>query len=546
MLSPQLYQPMLSSTQREETGNFTNDSYGKPYGFNSFFLDKLFQQDHSRESYDPYSSKYNMPEKWEISLLNTIFRWYINRPEPPKRSITAHHIELLKSLIHSRGETPGPDGLYENHRIVAAEAPQGLIERSLLKEQECKDKYVDDDDLEASVILTAKRGVLSISSSLLLIPWRLVRLAFTTIGSIGVKGYELLGGGEHWRDQFLQDSSKEVLWISESPLADLGSCVFLLFCHNHRFDDSSRENHFRSALVALEDNRWTGPETIRRGTSSFDEDHSIRLEHNERQGLLGTDSFDPELGGAVNMNQIHLDENFELSTVSLSVNFESLFQALGFTVHTELGTLFLYTMMQSNSNFASALAVRSDLDTVILPMLRTLYFSSAIDSKGSLSRPNAPEQNNTMKETSKTISQPFRSPLSLYLVMINLLLFSQDISFGPDAFRRLMIENVPWYKERHLRDISLGSVIILCLLRSMTFNLSRLRDGFLLSNTLAVLMNLTPHATNIHSYTSLRLVSVTLNCMRRYASLNVDGEVLDEEDIMSEQGMYGEVSMSND
>ena len=543
MISPQLYQPMLSSTQREQTGNFANESQGKFREFNAFFLDRLFSLSDDSSNDDSFSSsRYLMPEKWEISLLNTIFRWYIQRPEPPKRSITACHTDLLKSMIHSRGETPGPDGLYENHRIVSAEAPQGLIERSLLKEQEHKDTFVNDDMTEnVSVISTTTRGVLSISTSLLLIPWRLMRLAISTIGNFGVRGYELLGGGDHWQHQLLQDDTKEVLWLSESPLADLGSCLFLLFCHNQRFVNSSNTNNFRSALQSLEDNRWTGATTINRNIYSFDEDHSILMEYPERQGLLGTDHNDPELGGSSSMKHAHFDYHLDFNYKSLSVNFESLIKALGFTVHTELGSLFLYTMIQSNSNFASALAVRSDLDTVILPLVRTLYFSSIINEQGKLARSNASETSKSVSD--KKVSMPFRSPLSLYLVMINLLLFSQDASFGPDAFRRLMIENISWYKERHLRDISLGSLIILCLLRSMTFNLSRLRDGFLLSNTLAVLLNLTPHASGLHSYTSLRLVSVTLNCMRRYASINLHGNVVDEEDIMSEQGMYGEVSV---
>lgn len=75
---------------------------------------------------------------------------------------------------------------------------------------------------------------------------------------------------------------------------------------------------------------------------------------------------------------------------------------------------------------------------------------------------------------------------------------------------------MPWYKERHLTNISLGSLIILCVLRVVVYNLYRAKDPYLLSNCSAILLNLAPQAERIHEYTALRMISVLQTIMRRY------------------------------
>jgi hypothetical protein len=107
------------------------------------------------------------------------------------------------------------------------------------------------------------------------------------------------------------------------------------------------------------------------------------------------------------------------------------------------------------------------------------------------------------------------------------------------------IPKVAWYKERQVKDISLGSMLILVLVKAITFNLNRLQDEFLLSNCIAVLLNLSPHTVNLHSYVSSRLVSVTVSCFKRYAALvkENNGQVEQEGDMSTMQGMHGEVSI---
>lgn len=138
------------------------------------------------------------------------------------------------------------------------------------------------------------------------------------------------------------------------------------------------------------------------------------------------------------------------------------------------------------------------------------------------------------------------SQSQLYVIVILLLLLSQDSSFGSDAFRRTIVPHVPWYKERYLKDVSLGSVLLLSLLRSITFNLNRLHDMFLLGNCCAVLMNLSNSVVDLHDYAAMRLASVTVSCLKKYTSMHIDdnkgdGDAVQEGDSLL-LDMYAEVS----
>ena len=163
--------------------------------------------------------------------------------------------------------------------------------------------------------------------------------------------------------------------------------------------------------------------------------------------------------------------------------------SFGRTLHTESGALLLYTILQSSPSFAESLAVRSDLDSVVLPLLPTLYFASRSNTfmaKDYTSKCSSI----TAKDTSSSMSLldirscPFRTQSQLYVVVVLLLLFSQDLSFGRDVFRQVIVVTVPWYKERRLKCINLGSVILLTVLRSVLFTLNRLRDVFFVEQLL--------------------------------------------------------------
>jgi len=333
--------------------------------------------------------------------------------------------------------------------------------------------------------------------------------------------------------KFQQYLTKDALWLSDSIVADLSTCLLLLLVNNDRAGDGTNTNNpFRQELEALTDNRWEQDGSAFPDLPAF---HDANNNSMMEPGENGSSSL--ATGGSAVGSQGSAPT---ITSPTTSVNFETLFESFGVVTHSELGALLLYTILLASRSFSEAVAVRSDLDTLIVPLLRTLYFASS-------SRHFVGSDHPTTSSNKLSIqSCPFRSPSQLYVIIILLLLFSQDASFGSDAFRRIKIPVVPFYKERNLKEISLGSLLVLSLLRNLTFNLNRLRDPFLLSNCCAILMNLSASVVDLHDYAAMRLVSVTVSTMKKYSNLCKDNKdkssTEQHQDPTSLTSMYGEVS----
>ncbi|KAI8024466.1 Dymeclin [Camellia lanceoleosa] len=166
--------------------------------------------------------------------------------------------------------------------------------------------------------------------------------------------------------------------------------------------------------------------------------------------------------------------------------FAFLFDTLGMYLADETAILLLYSLVHGNSDFLEYVLVLT-----LMPMLETLYNSS--------------------KGTSNQI----------YMVLIILLIFSQDSSFNA-SIHKLMLPSVPWYQERLLHQTSLGSLMIIILIRTVNYNLSKLwvwLDIYLHTNCLAILANMAPHVHRLSAYASQRLVSLFDMLSRKYTKL---------------------------
>ena len=563
LLSTQLYQPMVSSAQLAETGLTTT---------NHFFLEKIMdyacwqRQNSLQSNSDSVNSLLNGPEERlkidneTLLFLHACFRWLISRPKPPKRSITSHYVELTQSIAKQLPNmTIAPDGMYESHSVVLSTPPteEEFEQPSQPSTLVVSTREVDpkktaslttialgtDDDIglsspghvseivptqSSSKLLLPIRSILLLSSSLFLLPIRLLKLAFQVIGHSGHRALlasknsmsnHHISTIDHATLQHIQsycrkssgwDMTNNVLWISDSPLADLSSVLILMLSNNCRASletenakqrSQDTQNPFRIEMATLHDERWQS---------------EFAISPTRETSLLPSDCT---VGS------------------KLSVDFEFLFKSFGRITHTEIGSLLLYTMMQSSPIFSASLMARSDLDTLVMPLLRTLYFSSKLPH----------ETTHTQISPFFTLSEkerPFRSQSQLYVILILLLMFSQDPSFGRDSFRRVRVAKVKWHKERQIKDVSLGSMIILVIIKAITFNLNRLQDEFSLSNCIAILLNLSPHTVDLHPYVASRLISVTTSCFKRYSTLvkENNGEVEREGDMSSLIGMHGEVS----
>lgn len=635
LISTRLYSPMMSSWQLLEVLQ-QQDQQQQRRRDNNYFLRLIMEESARRDAqmrlHSPTSPS---APKWTTqSTLSALLHMIMDRPRPPERSIVYHHTELAKLVAeHARRELLAKDGMYEAHTIVMAQAPRidekgrpilmdndtgnisgvsnmdgtGQSSSGLAVTSGSADStaYVPQSATAAAgerrlsprhlallqraassrVLLNATRGVLNISSTLLLLPFRLMSLALTLFGHGGGGAssfrYRLIGNGgqskgasavatsgtgdseyDHARMMQLEsafgatrvDGSQQrrknklindVLWLTDSPAADLASGLFLMLVNNCRASDAGGAftsgdpsllppNPFRSELSALSDNRWEGGP----GNTSG-------LERSSNDALNFRDEVAQVLGVLDDLGQSPLSYQQPESAfgAALSINFESLFGSFGRTLHTEPSQLVLYTLLQSSPAFAASASVTADRDALVMPLLRTLYFASTMAHQQKTSKGRSASMvDGEPPTTSPNYKQHFRSQSQLYVILILLLIFSQDQSFAPDAFRRVVVPRVLWYRERQLRDVNLGSVLLLTTLRAITFNLHRLKDPFLLSNCCAVLLNISPHVCGLHSYAAMRLASVTVSCMKRYVVEcgKNSGKPAEEGDVLSSLGMYGE------
>lgn len=170
------------------------------------------------------------------------------------------------------------------------------------------------------------------------------------------------------------------------------------------------------------------------------------------------------------------------------VPFASLFDTLGMCLADESSALFLYSLVHGNADFLEYVLVRTDLDTLLMPILETLY--------------NAP---------SMTSNQ-------IYMMLVVLLILSQDSTFNA-SIHKLVVQDVPWYQERRLHHTSLGSLMVIILIRTVKYNLSRLRDIYLHTNCLAILANMAPHVHRLDAHASQSLVIIFHMLSRKYTKL---------------------------
>lgn len=189
----------------------------------------------------------------------------------------------------------------------------------------------------------------------------------------------------------------------------------------------------------------------------------------------------------IEFDRVDIEGNAHSATL-VRLPFASLFDTLGMCLADESSVLLLYSLVHGNSDFLEYVLVRTDLDTLLMPILEMLY--------------------NASRRTSNQI----------YMLLIILLILSQDSSFNA-SIHKLILPSVPWYQERLLHHTSLGSLMVVILIRTMKYNLSKLRDVYLHTNCLATLANMAPHVHRLSAYASQRLVSLFDMLSRKYTKL---------------------------
>ncbi|KYN11329.1 Dymeclin [Trachymyrmex cornetzi] len=106
----------------------------------------------------------------------------------------------------------------------------------------------------------------------------------------------------------------------------------------------------------------------------------------------------------------------------------------------------------------------------------------------------------------------------IYMSLIILLILSEDETFNK-RIHEIMLKGVTWYTERSISEISLGGLLILVVIRTIQYNMFKMRDKYLHTNCLAALANMSAQFTSLHPYVSQRLLSLFETLAKKHARL---------------------------
>ncbi|EDX06265.1 GD10123 [Drosophila simulans] len=175
--------------------------------------------------------------------------------------------------------------------------------------------------------------------------------------------------------------------------------------------------------------------------------------------------------------------------VSFQIDFSAVYETLCTIVTIDQATLLLYLLLHRNERFYRFVMQQQDLEQLVIPILQTLY--------------NAPDSNSH----------------HIYMSLIVLLILSEDEGFNKNV-HTIMLKNITWYTERTISEISLGGILILIVIRTIQYNMLKMRDKYLHTNCLAALANMSGYFRALHPYVAQRLVSLFETLARKHTRLD--------------------------
>ncbi|KAF8784660.1 dymeclin-like [Argiope bruennichi] len=203
---------------------------------------------------------------------------------------------------------------------------------------------------------------------------------------------------------------------------------------------------------------------------------------------------------------------------AFKLDFDILFKTLCNTLKDDQTALLAYLLLHQNPNFRQYIIFSSEIYLLVMPLLKLLY--------------NAPDKNSHL----------------IYMTLIILLILSEEEYFDKQI-HSIKLRNVTWYTERMLSEISLGSMIVLILIRTIQFNMTRMHDKYLHTNCLAALANMSAHIQNLHTYVCDKFINLLESMGKRYIRITeqsksgsrpVDDELLPS-DLMQDLSVLDEV-----
>nr|CAD7195657.1 unnamed protein product [Timema douglasi] len=158
------------------------------------------------------------------------------------------------------------------------------------------------------------------------------------------------------------------------------------------------------------------------------------------------------------------------ASATFKLDFSQLFHTLCCAANSDQTTLLLYLLVHRNHMVKNYILSRSDIELLVVRILKTLY--------------HAPDSNSH----------------HIYMSLIILLILSEDDLFNK-TIHESMLKGVTWYTERSISEISLGGLLVLVVIRTIQYNMLKMRFR------------------NLHPYVSQRLVSLFETLSRKHARL---------------------------
>jgi hypothetical protein len=172
---------------------------------------------------------------------------------------------------------------------------------------------------------------------------------------------------------------------------------------------------------------------------------------------------------------------------SLNMGLGDILRSLAVRPQCEEAWLLLYFLVYDNRAFMEMCLTQARPADWLLPVLLAVYNSDVL------------------------------LPDTLYVLLTLLMHVSQDGTWNTMLHRTHV--RAPWYRERILGDITLGSLMIAVLVRCVQKNMLSSKDLFVTRGCLAVLANTAPSYSYLHPYAAQRLVYLVSNLSRRVCRL---------------------------
>jgi hypothetical protein len=100
-----------------------------------------------------------------------------------------------------------------------------------------------------------------------------------------------------------------------------------------------------------------------------------------------------------------------------------------------------------------------------------------------------------------------------------LLILSEDDLFNAHIHDVPVTSQIDWYTERAISEVSLGGILVLVVIRTIQYNMLKMRDKYLHTNCLAALANMSGKFKDLHPYVSQRIVSMFETLAKKHGRL---------------------------